>query len=417
VQELLYLAHRIPFPPNKGDKVRSFNEVKHLAKTYRVHLGAFIDDPDDWRYVDELKKYCGETHFVSLSPKVSRLKSIRGLLTGEALTLPYYRNASLAAWVKKMLSSHPIGHVVIYSSPMAQYVLDTSNVRRVADFVDVDSDKWRQYAPTKSWPLSWIYGREAEKLSAFERSTASVFDATLLVAPHEAQLLRDIAPESAARIHHANNGVDADFFSPDHQFASFYKADERAIVFTGAMDYWPNVDAVEWFADKVFPAVRAKHPQASFYIVGSRPAPRLQRLAEIDGVTVTGSVPDVRPYIAHANLAVAPLRIARGIQNKVLEAMAMAKAIVVSPQAAAGIAARAGKEFSVAADEDEFAAAVSRLLDNDSRHAIGEAARARVLADYSWAANLAKLDVLLSAHPTKQQNDTSVAIDSAEAVK
>ena len=396
MQDLLYLAHRIPYPPNKGDKVRSFNEVKYLAQRYRVHLGAFIDDSADWEHVEALKQYCGETHFVSLNSKLARLKSARGLLTGEALTLPYYRDAGLDAWVKHMLASHSIRHVVIYSSPMAQYVRGISGVRRIADFVDVDSDKWRQYAPTKSWPLSWVYAREAEKLLAFERSVAAEFDATLLVAPHEAQLLRDIAPESAARIHHANNGVDADFFSPAHRFETPYTGNELPIVFTGAMDYWPNIDAVEWFADEIFPSVRAQHPQAHFYVVGARPSPRLQRLNAMDCVTVTGGVPDVRPYIAHAQLAVAPLRIARGIQNKVLEAMAMAKAIVVSPHAAAGIAADVEKEFVVAADAQAFAVQVNRLLTADLRHAIGEVGRARVLADYSWEANLSKFDTLLS---------------------
>ncbi|MBA2690253.1 MAG: TIGR03087 family PEP-CTERM/XrtA system glycosyltransferase [Burkholderiales bacterium] len=395
MQDLLYLAHRIPYPPNKGDKVRSFNEVKHLAKRYRVHLGAFIDDADDWQHRDALTQYCGETYFASLSPARARLRSAKAFFTNEALTLPYYRDAGLAAWVKNILAYRPISHVVVYSSPMAQYVRDVRQLRRIADFVDVDSDKWSQYAASKSWPWSLIYRREAKKLAAFEQQIAAEFDATLLVAPHEADLLRAAAPAAAQRIHHVKNGVDAHFFSPEHTFVSPYSAAEQPIVFTGAMDYWPNVDAVEWFADEVFPKVKQQRPQASFYMVGARPAPSLQRLKGFPGVTITGSVPDVRPYIAHARLAVAPLRIARGVQNKVLEAMAMAKTVVVSPQAAAGIAAKAGEEYVLAADSEEFAAAITELLNADARHVIGKAARARVLADYSWSANLARLDSLL----------------------
>ena len=397
MKELLYLAHRIPYPPNKGDKVRSYNEVKYLAKNYKVHLAAFIDDPNDWQYVNELKKLCGETFFIGLNSKWARLKSARGLLTGEALTLPYYRNSQLSDWVKQLLVSQPVKHVLIYSSPMAQYVPNEASLRKIADFVDVDSDKWRQYSSTKLWPLSWIYGREANKLSTFERKIASQFDATLLVAPHETELLRQIATESISKIHCVKNGVDAEFFSPEHQFSNPYHENELPVVFTGAMDYWPNIDAVEWFAHNVYPKVKEVEPRATFYIVGARPAASLDKLKVIKGITVTGSVADVRPYIAHAALSVAPLRIARGVQNKVLEAMAMAKAVVVSDQAASGIDAENGKEFLVAKTNGEnFATAVCKVLHTEEKQAIGKAARQKVLKDYSWDANLACLDTLLS---------------------
>ncbi len=380
MQELLYLAHRIPYPPNKGDKVRSYHEIKHLARRYRIHLGAFVDDAQDWQYVDTLGKLCGETCFVPLDPGWARLKSIVGLLTNEALTLPYYRHAVLARWVRQLLAAHPIRHAVIFSSPMAQYVCDEQNLSKVADFVDVDSDKWGQYANAKPWPLSWVYRRESAKLLKFERRIASVFDATLLVAPHEAELMKRLAPECADRITHVCNGVDAEFFSPEHQLLNPYNAAERVIVFTGAMDYWPNVDAVEWFAEQVLSKVVAVFPAAKFYIVGARPAPRLARLHSAH-VTVTGSVPDIRPYIGHAQVVIAPLRVARGVQNKVLEAMAMAKPVIASPHAAAGIGAVSGKEFLLAGDADAFANAVLQVFANESPTEMGAAARARVLAD------------------------------------
>lgn len=396
MDEILFLAHRVPYPPNKGDKVRSFNEVKYLASRYTVHLGAFVDDPEDWRRVDELKFLCGETCLLPLNGQWARIKSAVGLVTGEALTLPYYRHARFAAWVDDILGRRSISCAVVYSSPMAQYLRRHRYLTRIVDFVDVDSDKWRQYADTKRWPLSWIYARESQKLARFEVAIASEFDATLLAAPPDAELMRSIAPQASLQIHCACNGVDAEYFSPAHAFPSPYPTGTQPIVFTGAMDYWPNIDAVEWFAREIFPAVRRVKSNVIFCVVGARPPPRIAKLAAILGLTVTGTVPDVRPYLANAKLAVAPLRIARGIQNKVLEAMAMAKPVVVSPQAAAGIAALPGQELMVADGALSFAKAIIALLDGDTV-AIGEAARNRVLCDYSWSDNLAKLGSLLNA--------------------
>ena len=397
MRDLLYLAHRIPYPPDKGDKVRSFQEVQHLARSFRVHLGTFVDDPHDWAHVVHLREYCGETHFARLDPPLARLRSLSGLLRGEALSLAYYRDAGLAHWVREMLRAYPIRHCLIYSSPMAQYLRHSPQLVRVADFVDVDSEKWRQYAAARAWPLSWVYARESRTLAAFEREIAREFDATLLVTSQEAQVLRAMAPESALRIGHVDSGVDAEYFSPMRAYDNPHPARTQPIVFTGSMDYWPNVDAVRWFATEIFPAVRARHTQAHFCIVGARPSANVRKLATLDGVVVTGSVPDVRPYLAHARLAVAPLRFARGLQNKILEAMAMARTVVASPEGATGITARAGEELLVASGPGAFADTVSRYLTSDARHAVGAAARARVLADYSWRTNLGRLDDLLAA--------------------
>jgi sugar transferase (PEP-CTERM/EpsH1 system associated) len=208
------------------------------------------------------------------------------------------------------------------------------------------------------------------------------------VSDPEAALFRKLAPESATKIGHFNNGVDTDYFSPHLGHASPYADGERAVVFTGAMDYWPNVDAVQWFANDVFPHLRERFADLRFYIVGSRPSPAVQALAQLPGVVVTGTVPDVRPYIAHARVAVAPLRIARGIQNKVLEAMAMATPVVVSPQALEGIEAVPGAELVLADGAGEFVESVSTLLEQQGSP-LGPAARARVERQYSWPSNLA----------------------------
>ena len=391
MEDLLLLIHRIPYPPNKGDKIRSYHLLKHLARHYRVHLATFVDDPDDWQYVPHVEALCASSHFARMHPLLARVRSLQALLKNRSLSLEYYRDAGLARWVDQTVSAQGIVRVLVFSSAMAQYADRYRDARRVVDFVDVDSDKWRQYAEKKSFPMSWIYHYEARQLLRYERQVARDYDASLFVSAPEAELFRTLAPESSARIGHFSNGVDTDYFSPHEAHASPYAPGERALVFTGAMDYWPNVDAVQWFCDEVFPALRRRFPDLRFYIVGSRPSPAVQLLAQREGVQVTGTVPDVRPYIAHAAVAVAPLRIARGIQNKVLEAMAMATPVVVSPQALEGIDAVPGSELVLAEDAPAFADAVGALLagQQEAAAAIGQAARAKVQSQYSWSSNLA----------------------------
>ena len=391
MEDLLLLIHRIPYPPNKGDKIRSYHLLKHLARDYRVHLATFVDDPDDWQYVPHVEALCASSHFAAMKPLVARLKSLGALLKNRSLSLEYYRDKGVERWVKQTVAAHGIERVLVFSSAMAQYADPYRAARRVVDFVDVDSDKWRQYAEKKSFPMSWLYNYEAQRLLSYERQVARDYDASLFVSAPEAELFRQLAPESSRKIGHFSNGVDTDYFSPHDSHASPYAAGERALVFTGAMDYWPNVDAVQWFCDEVFPQLRTRFPELRFYIVGSRPAPAVQALAQRPGVKVTGTVPDVRPYIAHAAVAVAPLRIARGIQNKVLEAMAMATPVVVSPQALEGIDAIPGSELVLAEDAAAFADAVAALLTglDSAAGAIGAAARAKVQSRYSWSSNLA----------------------------
>jgi sugar transferase (PEP-CTERM/EpsH1 system associated) len=292
------------------------------------------------------------------------------------------------------MRGQPIDRIVVFSSPMAQYAEAYPHARRVVDFCDVDSDKWRQYADKKPWPMSWLYRHEARQLLAYERRVARETDASLFVSQPEAQLFRDLAPESEARVGFFNNGVDTDYFSPARDYDNPYPPGEQALVFTGAMDYWPNIDAVQWFAQQVLPALRERHPALSFTIVGARPAPAVQQLAALPGVRVTGTVPDVRPWLAHAALSVAPLRIARGIQNKVLEAMAMAKTVVVSAQALEGIEAEPGRELLLAEDAPRFIEAVEGALARPDPQ-VGRNARARVEARYGWDANLSRVDALL----------------------
>ena len=394
---LLYLVHRIPYPPNKGDKVRSFNILRHLARTYRVYLGTFVDQAEDRQYVERLREWCAEVHAVDLAPRRARVASLRGLLSGEALSLPYYRDAGLHEWVCDVVHRQGIRRAVAFSGPMAQYLDVAGLMRRIVDFCDVDSAKWTEYAAGRRWPMSGLYRREGEKLLAFERQAAATADAALFVTDAEAEMFRRLAPEVSDRVAAMPNGVDAAFFSPEQAHPDPYPAGGPVVVFTGAMDYWPNVDAVSWFVRDILPTLRGSRPEVRFYIVGMNPAPAVLALAG-PGVVVTGSVPDVRPWLAHADVVAAPLRIARGIQNKVLEAMAMGKPVVVSAPAAVGLAGRAGGDFTIADGATEFSACISALLgDAQRRLQMGHAARACVLAAYSWEAHLTRLDMLLGA--------------------
>ncbi|MDX1251047.1 MAG: TIGR03087 family PEP-CTERM/XrtA system glycosyltransferase [Gammaproteobacteria bacterium] len=393
MEELLLLVHRIPYPPNKGDKIRSFHILKHLTGRYRVHLGTFVDDAMDWQYVPLLREMCGETHFAPLNPRAARLRSLAGLARGEPLTLPYYRNADMQRWVNRLLQSRPVRRVLVFSGAMAQYVMgnDLPDMRRVVDFVDVDSDKWRQYAASKSFPMNAVYRREAARLLDFERRVADAFDASVFVSREEAELFQRLAPESTGRIWHVDNGVDSDYFSPERDYDCPYQANEQVLVFTGAMDYWANVDAVCWFAREVFPRIHERMPQARFYIVGGRPAEAVLELNRLPGVQVTGAVPDVRPYLAHAVAAVAPLRIARGVQNKVLEALAMAKPVLATTAAAEGIEGDAG--LLLADDAQMQADLALRLLRGEVTGF--RTGRECVVRRYNWNANLARFEHLL----------------------
>lgn len=394
MEDLLLLVHRIPYPPNKGDKIRSYHLLKHLAQHYRVHLATFVDDQDDWQHVPRVQALCASSHFAPLNPKLARIRSLQALFANRSLSLDYYRNAAMTAWVADTVRANKIRRIVVFSSAMAQYAEPFGNARRVVDFCDVDSAKWRQYAEQKSWPMSMLYGHEARQLLAYERKVAVDTDAALFVSAPEADLFRQLAPESDAKIGFFNNGVDTEYFSHTPDMVMPYAAGEQVVVFTGAMDYWPNIDAVTWFANDIFPRLRSRMPTLLFYIVGARPTPAVQALSKLDGVHVTGTVPDVRPYIAFAQLAVAPLRIARGIQNKVLEAMAMGTPVIASAEALEGIDAEHGREVILADGAAGVEAAIVSLLGPDaaSRAAIGAAARARVEQRYSWPSNLARLE-------------------------
>jgi sugar transferase (PEP-CTERM/EpsH1 system associated) len=391
-------VHRLPYPPNKGDKVRSFHLLKHLAARHRVFLGTFVDDPEDEAYVQHLRPYCADMHVARLQPRLAKLASLRALPRGQALTLSYYADAGLRRWVRALGAREKLDAAVVFSSSMAQYVDELPGLPMLVDFVDVDSAKWTQYAGAHRWPLSWLYAREGQRLLAYEREVAARARRSFFVTEAEAALFRQLAPECAGTVEPIGNGVDAEFFAPDARRASPFGAEPSPLVFTGAMDYWPNVDAVCWFAREVLPQLLPRWPGLRLHIVGRSPTAAVQALAG-PHVSVTGTVPDVRPYLQHAAVVVAPLRLARGVQNKILEAMAMARPVVASLTCTRGIDAQPGTELLPALEVEDYVQQINALLRSPERAvAIGQAGRERVLRNYSWDAHLSGLDPHLPSH-------------------
>ncbi|MBI3347415.1 MAG: TIGR03087 family PEP-CTERM/XrtA system glycosyltransferase [Burkholderiales bacterium] len=395
--KILYLVHRLPFPPNKGDKVRSYHLLKHLAARHEVHLGTFLDDPEDEPHLATVRELCAGLHVARLNPRTAKLLSLRGLLGGEALSLPYYRHAGLQAWVDETAARIGFDAVVVFSGVMAQYTQGLKGVKTLVDFVDVDSAKWRDYAPEHAWPMSWLYRREFAKLLGFEQRVARDAACSFFVTDNEVALFRELSPGQPLKLAALGNGVDADFFAPDPGRASPFAAGELPLVFTGAMDYWPNVDAVTWFVGDILPALRERFPSLRFHIVGRSPAPAVQALAG-GAVNVTGTVADVRPYLQHAAAVVAPLRLARGIQNKVLEAMSMSRPVVAAGSCVKAITPGVQAGLQPADGAGDYVEQLAALLaDPVAANAAGSSARDFVLDAYSWDAHLSGLDRHLEA--------------------
>ncbi|MGH8559663.1 MAG: TIGR03087 family PEP-CTERM/XrtA system glycosyltransferase [Methylococcales bacterium] len=396
MKSILFLVHRLPYPPNKGDKITSYNILKYFSSRYGVYLGCFVDDRADWQYVEHVKSFCKETCIVDLNPVTAKVSSLRGLLTGEPLSLPYYRSTTLRRWVEALIDRACFDGVLIFSGVMAQYVsgkLDR-DIRTVLDLEDVDSDKWRLYAREHPWPMNWLYRRESKYLLAFEKKMADEFDSTVFVSREEADFFKTLAPSVSEKIVHRVQGIDGVFFDPVLRYESPYPSEYLILAFIGAMDYWPNANAAVWFAHSVFPEIRKKYTRTRFYIVGMNPGEEVRQLAGIEGVFVTGGVADIRPYIAHADVIVVPLRLARGIQNKVLEAMAMERPVLATSYAMQGIIPYTGFTPLVADDEQALLEGALALLSGNAKQNL-EAGRACVLAHYNWDTNLRSFESLL----------------------
>lgn len=382
---LLYLVHRIPYPPNKGDKIRSFNILKALAEEHDVVLGAFVDDPADLDYVSDLHPLCSDVFIKSISPTIRKLASMHGFLKGEALSVAFYRDRAFQRWVNAQLNSS-VDAVILFSSVMARFMLtgalETPPIWM--DFVDLDSDKWKQYSAAQSGVMRLIYQREAARLLEFERNVAHSVHMSSFVTDDEVALFKERTGLDSDHVTAVHNGVDLDYFTPRDRIIT-----GQEIVFTGAMDYQANIDAVTWFVKEVFGFIRAKNQDARFTIVGSKPTPVVKALSKEPGVHVTGFVEDIRDYIAGARVCIAPMRIARGVQNKVLEAMAMGRPVVATQAGFEGIRAAPGEDLMVESHAEGFAGAVLSLMNNaDKAKAMGQRARQAMERSYGWQAAL-----------------------------
>ncbi len=406
--EILFLAHRIPFPPDRGDKIRTFHELKHLAGLGTVHLACFADDEADAANLAGLRKAIGPA-LGEVHVEVRRISKIaagaRAILKGRPVSLTLFDSPALRGFVGRILADGRIDTVFAFSGQMAQFVPEGVRARFVMDFGDVDSAKFEAYG-AESGAMALIHRREGSKLAAFERSVAARADVSLFVSGAEADLFRTRSGLEGADIRALQNGVDLDYYDPGADFerlsrfsspAKAGEGDTPLIVFTGQMDYAPNIDAVRWFAGEVMPML----PKARFAIVGRKPPEAVRRLAG-PRIIVTGAVADVRSWLAAAEIVAAPLRIARGIQNKVLEAMAMARPVVASPAAFEGIEAEPGRHLLVSSGAEAQAEAIAGLLADPARaEAMGEDARRRMEQVYRWEARLAPLAGIVGAKPRR----------------
>ncbi len=396
--DILFLSHRIPFPPDRGDKIRSNHLLKSLAEIAPVHVGCFADTASDREYEGALESAAASHCMLARSKSLPRA-GIEAVASRRPISVAAFDHRGLHAWVRRTLREHPIDRIVVFSGQMGQYVPNDFTGRVIVDLCDVNSAKFDEYAAKGRWPRSLIDRREGRLLANMERALTLRAERTLLISEAEAALFRSRASGVAHdRIMTVGNGIDADRFDPVTIAPHSALTDQPGphLVFTGQMDYRPNIDAVERVIEALLPAIRAEVPTAQFHIVGRAPLPELVAHDGKNGVRVWGEVPDVRPFLAAADLVVAPLTIARGVQNKVLEAMAMARPVLLTPQAATGIEAIDKRDFHIAhTDEDLIDAALVLLRDDAKAAVLGRNARQFVLDNQSWPAMLAPFERLV----------------------
>tara|TARA_B100001179_G_scaffold204072_1_gene166589 strand:- start:578 stop:1801 length:1224 start_codon:yes stop_codon:yes gene_type:complete len=405
--ETLFLAHRVPFPPDRGDKIRSFHVLRALARLGPVHVGTFDDRSG---YGEQFLSGIAASHHLVPLRKPDVLAAAEAMVKGQPVSLSAFANEGLREWVEQVLHYRPIDAIYVFSGQMAQYVPPHFPGRTVLDLCDVDSAKFEAYGDAGHGPKAWVHAREGRLLAAEEERFARAADTTLLISENEANLFRTrVSNTHQIDLRVMRNGIDAKFFAPGAVTPEPTLYGEGPnLVFTGQMDYAPNVTAVERMVHRILPGIREVHADAEFHIVGRAPTPAVKALGKQAGVTVWGEVADVRPYIAEADIVVAPLTIARGIQNKVLEAMAMAMPVLLSPEAATGIDGEDGVHFTIAeGDRTMIGRALALLEDRDRSLEMGEAARAFVLEHQSWPAMLGGLGALLRPPPVDTVRDAA----------
>lgn len=392
--KILYIAHRIPFPPNKGDKIRSFNQIKYLSENNEIDLVCIADEKEDIQYRGSLENYCENVFVFPLDKKAARIKGLLSLLKLKPISSGYFYIEKLKNIVSELIKKREYDAVFCFCSPMAEYVFREKNLTKeklVMDFCDLDSDKWDQYSKSSPFPFNLVYKTEAKLLFEYEKKINKVFNHSFFVSGFEAELFKrkNLCAENITPI---PNGVDFKYFSKNGNG----KTPGKKVVFTGVMDYYANIEGVLWFAEKIFPQLMKKHDDLEFYVVGKNPVKEIKDLEKNRRIRVTGFVDDIRPYYEMADICVVPLKIARGIQNKVLEAMSMERAVVSTSKALEGIDAVPGKDVFKADTEDEFIKKIDELLmDGDLAEKTGKRARNLIKEKYSWENGLKNLEALL----------------------
>ncbi len=388
---ILYLCHRFPFPPKRGGKIRPFNMIRHLsASGHQVTVCSLVRSPEEAAEGRGIAPFCAGFEMGHVKEWIQVARMVSRLPLPTPSSMGYFYSPELAAHVQGLLDSRQWDLLFVHCSSVAQYVEHVQNMPKLLDFGDMDSQKWMEYANYKPLPLSLGYRFEGAKMLAAEKRLARRFDLCTATTRAEWETLNGYA--TGADTDWFPNGVDADFFSPGEEL---YEAD--TISFIGRMDYYPNQECMARFCDQTWPLLKSQRPAMKLLIVGADPSPAMLRLGDLPGVTVTGSVPDVRPFIRKSALMVAPLNIARGTQNKILEAMAMGVPVVTSTIAAGGVDAQAPTHFLVADTARACSQAILRILDSpEERDRLAVAGRARMLSHHAWPRSMERLDGIIN---------------------
>jgi sugar transferase (PEP-CTERM/EpsH1 system associated) len=388
---IFYICRRVPFPPDRGDKIATFNQIRHLAARHEVHVFCLGDGVQDLSNISGLQASAKSVTAAPVDELTIKLRALGALFTGRPLSVAALNRTKLHDAIQRKFAELRPDLIIVYSCNMAQFADHFPDVPRIMHFGDLDSLKWRQYAERSSIPLKWIYIIETQRLLGYERHIAQVFSHALVHTEIEKDDFERLIPGIPVTV--VGNGVDLDYFRPAGEAKK-----PASIVFTGVMDYRPNIDAVVWFCNEILPVVQTEIPGANFTICGSRPGPVVRRLANRRGVTVTGWVPDARPYLDRAEIFVAPLRMARGVQNKLLEALAMGLPCVASTAARSGTVIAEGQGILAADEPREFAGHVLDLLRDGARRAeMACKAREAAEANYAWEVQMARLDQVIAA--------------------
>ncbi|WP_425257366.1 TIGR03087 family PEP-CTERM/XrtA system glycosyltransferase [Rubrivivax sp. RP6-9] len=387
---ILYLCHRFPFPPKRGGKIRPFNMIRHLGEAgHRVTVCSLARSPAEAEEGRGIAPHCAAFEMGMVREPLQYARMVARLPLTTPSSMGYFYSPDLARRVRQLLQAQRWDLIFVHCSSVAQYVADVQGIPKILDFGDMDSQKWLEYAHYKPFPLSLGYTLEGRKMLAAEKRLARRFDLCTATTRAEWETLNSYG--TGAATDWFPNGVDAAFFSPTD---GAYDAD--TISFIGRMDYYPNQECMARFCQQVWPLLKQRRPTMKLLIVGADPSPAMRALGALDGVTVTGSVPDVRPYIRGSALMVAPLAIARGTQNKILEAMAMGVPVVTSTAAAGGVDAEAEQHFLVADSPPDIAAAVLRIVEQPGERArLAAAGRERMLSHHAWSRSMQRLDAII----------------------